>query len=421
MNEEEKLKMREKMALFKHGMISPVLYEHEESQNKYFKRFADRDISVPGIGIKRFSVSTFKSWLSAYRKKGYEGIKPGVRKDRGKSRKISPKFKELVIHTLKEMPMIKTYSQLYRYLMEEGFISSGEFTLQTFIKYLKDNDIKINNKEIIPRKKFETEHINQLWMCDFMHSIYIRDGKKKRQTFLCAIIDDHSRVIVGHFWSFDSAMPSLEETLKGAIMTYGLPSKFYSDNAKVFTSQSIHLPCAKLGIAVIHSRPFDASSRGKIERFFRTVQQIFIPEIHNDTITLDELKTSFKNWLHNEYHKKLHTGINEPPMERYLKDLELITPRRIDRDVLDLIFYRTIKRVVKLDSTVSIDNKLYEVPSKYIGLNLELRYAPSSPQEIFIFENDMPSVKLRPLDLHLNANSPHISLSYSNLFQHREV
>ena len=215
-------------------------------------------------------------------------------------------------------------------------------------------------------------------------------------------------------------MPSLEETIKDAILTYGLPQKFYSDNAKVFTSQTIHRPCAKLGIAFIHSRPYDPSSRGKIERFFRTVQQIFIPQINNDTVTLDGLKTDFKKWLHDEYHKKLHHGIDEPPMERYLKDLELVTPKHVDKDALDLIFYRTIKRVVKLDSTVSIDNKLYEVPSKYIGLNLELRYSPSCPEEIYIFQDDRPSVKIRPLNLHQNSNPPHVSLSYSNLFQNKK-
>ena len=47
---------------------------------------------------------------------------------------------------------------------------------------------------------------------------------------------------------------------------------------KVFRSKDLHLPCAKLGIAVIHSKPYDSASRGKIERFFRTGKdEVFAP------------------------------------------------------------------------------------------------------------------------------------------------
>lgn len=419
MTEQEKKERADKIALFKFSMISPVLYEQEESQNQYFKRMADKEFLVPGIGMKKFSISTFKAWLSTYRRRGYDGIKPGNRKDRGISRKISPKFKDLVIHTLKELP-ITTYSMLYRHLTQEGFIKPDEFTMQTFIKYLKDNQISIRQREVIPRKKFETRYINQLWICDFMHSIYIRDGKKKRQTFLCAIIDDHSRVITGYFWSFDSSVATLEETIKNAIFTYGLPEKFYCDNGKVFLSDAIHKPFAKLGVSLIHSKPYDPPSRGKIERFFRTVQMCFIPTIDSDKTSLLTLNNSFSDWINSDYHKKIHQGMGEPPMERYLKDLNKISPKRLSKENLELVFYRTIKRNVRQDCTVSVNGKLYEAPPRYIGLQVELRYSSSSPDELFIFQDDKPLDKLRLLDIHQNASPPHISLSYSELFNTKE-
>jgi len=73
----------QKIALFRHSIISPVLNDREEGQNKYFREMAEKEHFIPGVGMKKFSVSTFKSWLSAYREKGYEGIKPRVRKDKG--------------------------------------------------------------------------------------------------------------------------------------------------------------------------------------------------------------------------------------------------------------------------------------------------------------------------------------------------
>lgn len=72
---------------------------------------------------------------------------------------------------------------------------------------------------------------------------------------------------------------SLQKTLKQAVLTYGVPQRFYCDNGKVFSSGYIHMVCAKLGTALIHSKPYDSPSRGKIERFstksvlFKSIQE----------------------------------------------------------------------------------------------------------------------------------------------------
>ncbi|MBU0580472.1 MAG: DDE-type integrase/transposase/recombinase [Candidatus Margulisbacteria bacterium] len=404
----------ERIALFRHGIISPVLYEREEGQNKYFKKLSEQEHYVPGVGLKKYSVSTFKSWLSVYREKGYVGLKPRVRKDKGISRKITPKFAGLLRQILREYPII-TYSLLYSHLITEGYIRPYDFTIPTLIKFMKDNKIYLKEKTIVPRRKFEKEHINELWMCDFMHSGTIRDGKKKRETYLCAIIDDCSRVIVGSLWGFSNNLILTEECLKTALLTYGCPKKFYCDNAKVFRSKDLHLPCAKLGIAVIHSRPFESAPRGKIERFFRTVRMKFLPLIDRNKINLEQLNSKFQDWLSKDYHKIPHQGIGEPPIEKFIKDLDNVVPVRVTKEEIDLTFYRTLQRKVKNDSTVSIGRKLYEVPSKYISLNVEIRYPSSRPEELYIFQDDKPCDKLKPLQIHQNANPPKVSLSYTNL------
>jgi len=411
-NEKEKA---QNIALFRHGIISLVMHEGEESQNQILKKMAEKEHFIKGVGLKKFSVSTFKSWLASYREEGYNGIKPRIRVDKGSSRKIDGDFTEIINKLLQEMP-ITTYTLLYRQLIEKNYIRPGDFSLQTLIKFLKDNNISLCQREIIPRKKFETEEVNKLWICDFMHSIRLYDGNKKKHTFLCAIIDDHTRVITGSNWSFDQNLSVLEQTFKEAILSYGKPQKFYCDNARVFTSEAIHLPCAKLGIALIHSKPYDAPSRGKIERFFRSVQSAFIPTVKELNFSITELNSSFQEWIRTQYHRNIHQGISEAPMDRFLRELNSTKIERVAKETLDLTFYRTVKRTVKLDCTVSVDGKLYEAPSKYIGLQVDLRYPSSSPQEIYIFEQDKPVHKIKPLNLHQNANQPFVSLSYSNLF-----
>jgi len=80
--------------------------------------------------------------------------------------------------------------------------------------------------------------------------------------------------------------------------------------------------CAKLGVALIHSKPYDSPGRGKIERFFRTVRDMFIPAISYDSeLTLDSLNEQFSSWLREQYTLNYHKGINDTPMDRYLADM----------------------------------------------------------------------------------------------------
>ena len=74
--------------------------------------------------------------------------------------------------------------------------------------------------------------------------------------------------------------------------------------------------CALAGISLIHSKPYDSPSRGKIERFFRTVRDRFLSRLTSE-LTLDELNEAFSLWLQEDYHHKHHTGIDQRPIDRY--------------------------------------------------------------------------------------------------------
>ena len=56
MNKDELLDL----ALFKYGIISPVLHDNIEGQNKYFKLSAQKTYDVPHLGKKKYTLSTFK-------------------------------------------------------------------------------------------------------------------------------------------------------------------------------------------------------------------------------------------------------------------------------------------------------------------------------------------------------------------------
>lgn len=397
----------DKIAIFKYGIIAPVINDSSINQKQYFEKAAKREYDFPGkIDRTTFNPRTFKKWLHIFRKFGYEGLKPSRRIDRGKSRKISYSTQESIVKLCEDYDF-KTISNLYRHLIAENIIESDNFTEVTLRNFLRTNDIRFESQDPTPRKAFEVPHINILWTADFMHGPYAQHGKKKLKTYLCAIIDDYSRLITGARFFLAEHSLSLQKTLKQAVLTYGVPQRFYCDNGKVFSSGYIHMVCAKLGTALIHSKPYDSPSRGKIERFFRTVRDMFIPNlyINAQSFTIESLNDRLRQWLLDDYNNNTHRGINDTPMDRYLADIPNVSIKTIIPSEADNYFHHTVFRTVKNDSTVTINNILYEVPSKYIRKKIEIRFPLDNPEDLRLFENNTQCAALTRLDKHYNSEA----------------
>ena len=50
MNQNKQLSEKQKIALFKYGIISPVLHDSSKNQTRYFKKMAEKTFDVPGVG-----------------------------------------------------------------------------------------------------------------------------------------------------------------------------------------------------------------------------------------------------------------------------------------------------------------------------------------------------------------------------------
>lgn len=399
-------KKQQAIALFRYGIIAPVLYEDRRSKIAYFNRITEKEFDVPYLGKKRYTTAALKSWLRNYRSGGFDALKPKERADKGSSRKIDETLAQMIKERIGTNPFLSP-AGIYRLLISEGDIKPDWVTEATVRKYINDNNLRTDAQKICARKKFEKEHINELWIADCLHGPRIVHENRKRKIFLIAIIDDASRVITGARFFFHENSVCLEVILKEAISRFGLPAVFYCDNGSMFTSSHLQLACARLGIALVHSKPYDSPSRGKIERFNRTIRQKFLPLIDFSQIkSIDELNTIFDRWLDKEYQKSFHRGIQDKPMDKWMGDLANVSIKRVSSEQLDLAFYITIKRKVKNDATISVNSTLYEVPPAFIGKVIELRHPSDSPHDLTIYENDKPIHKVKKLNPIQNATPP---------------
>lgn len=406
----------EKVAIFKYGIIAPVLHASSKERNEYFKSLENKELDVPYYGIKKYTAATFKDWLFKYKNGGLDNLYPSIRSDAGKSKKITDKVVETIKQIISDFPYL-SISGIYRMLIHEGYINTCNFTESTLRNYICKNKLKEGNSMDKPRKKFEKENVNELWISDFMVGPYITIKGKKQRVYLCGIEDDHSRVITGAGWFLHENCISLALTLKKAISIYGIPYTFYCDNGKTFVTNYLHLICARLGIALVHSSPYDGGpARGKIERFFQTIRQKFLSCLDIPSIKdLEEFNRLFEKWLDEEYHKQFHSGIQERPIDRYLKSAAKVKIRTVSTAELDNFFLNTITRKVKNDSTVSIQGKLYEVPVEYIGKKVELRFPIDNPDKITIYENNQPICLIRQVNLSENATAPYTGIHFKDI------
>jgi len=410
------LKSLKDIAIYKFGIISPVLHDNVMVQAEYFRKLSESGIRIPPDcgDVYYLKPATFKAWLRKYKKEGLDGLKYKERSDKGSYKKVTCQLKE-AIEKIQQESAVVSVSDLYRRLLLHEIIHADEISYETIRKYVKDNGL-FNKKEYKKRKKFQKKHINELWMVDFKHGRSIRCGRSYRRTYLCAIIDDASRMLVGFEWGLNEDSVLFARTLKKAIMIYGKPKILYCDQGKVFLSKYIVQLCARLGIALAHAQPYQPASKGKIERFNRTVGQLFYPLIDDfASFSIEQLNREFAQFVNKIYHTRIHSGIGQPPLEKFHQQVSEVKIERVNEQQLEEFFLCAMKRKVRLDATVRIHKVDYEVGMKYVGETVEIRFPIDKPGIFYLYENDQSLMRLRTLNLVENANPPHISTSYWQL------
>jgi transposase InsO family protein len=401
---------KEQIALYKYKIIAPVIYGSQTSQQLYFEEQANKEHVIPGreeFPI-RFKPGTFKKWLHLYKKKDFEGLKPSDRCDKGTFRNLSDDIDTKIRELLKNN-VFRTIKNLHNFLIDTNELTEDTCTYQTFCNYIKSKQLWDTFQTQKKRKSWEKPYINMLWTGDFTYSIYINVGKnKKKQVYFCSFIDDYSRLIVGGEFSFTMDTIAMENVLKKAFCTYGIPQAIYLDNGGPFVQESLVMTGAKLGFQVIHSKPGDPCTRGKKERFYRTLKDKFVTPLllrHNDeAITLDFLNEEFKKWVYNDYHHHLHSGIEMTPHDKYMNNKPQVNVRMKERDVIEQAFLHSISRKVSGDALVSIDSVKYEVPGQFINKQVELRFNPANSGTFLIYEENVKEPHLvKPVDRHANS------------------
>lgn len=351
---------------------------------------------------------TLEDWYYAFKKGGFEGLKPKPRCDRGKPRRLSPKQQPWILEQVRSFPGVPV-KLLYRQWKQADPTLPA---LSAIYRWLEQNDLDAQGRRYLlrqnipgPTKAFEAPGVNDLWIVDFSPGPFLALHPKTVATHLCVIIDDHSRLIPYAAYGWAANTQALLRCLKEALRRRGLPRKLYTDNGGPFVNHHLRIVCANLGIRLVHSKPGRPWSRGKVERMFRTLQQDFEAGLRlpgQAAGSLEELNGKLARWLQEVYHPRAHDGLGESPQERFARFLHLLRPLDPQLD-LDRLFYTRLDRVVRKDGTVRIDNDLYEVHLALRGLPVQLELDPWLKDPILVRYKGQDFGAARKVDRHLNS------------------
>lgn len=398
------------MAMFRYSVINPLLHGDDgRFLKKRMYELSDRIWTLPDGRLKQFSWGTIEDWYYTFKNYGLEGLTNQQRKDNGSFRALNNDLCSYIDKYIKDYPQLKT-SAIIDIMTKDKSVNENLPSSSTIYRYIRtvrpEKDAPVKE-----RRSFEAPYSGNLWQTDVMYGPYLpqlndRSRWVKKQTFLVAVIDDHSRLLCHGEFYFKQDLLSYLACLKTSLCKRGIPEKLYCDNGMVFLSEQVKLIMAQLGSIVIHTGIRDCAAKGKIERFFRTVRDSFL----NPLLTLDppknleELNRKFWKWSEESYNYKKHSAINTTPMERWMNTSHKV--RLLNIGMENEIFQFETTRKVKKDGTLSLLNKIYETTCALAGKTVTIRYDPFFPERPYVSYEGQKYGMATPLNRDFNNKLP---------------
>ena len=403
---------RQALALFRYGLIAEFTHLPAGSPGLYarLRDKANTAYVIPGTTRTRVASETLRHWLKDYRRGGFDALLPKGRADRGRSRALPQAVADALMSLKDEQPRL-SIPQLIRAVRECGVAPASLALPSSTVHRLLSRAGLMHKEASDPsskdRRAFAFAHAGELWMSDVMHGPSVTvPGRGRRKAYLIAFIDDATRVVPYCAFALSENTQSFLIVFKQALLRRGIPHRLYVDNGANYRSQQLALVCAKLGVALIHARPYQPAGKGKIERWFRTVRAQLLNGLGpQDTANLDALNRRLWAWVEAEYHRTPHRGLDDQtPLDRWAMSAQKVRLPGLQLD-LDALFLFEAKRRVQRDRTVSLNGTIFEVDALLVGETVMLRYDPAAPASrgIEVWHKGQFVSRATPLDAYANC------------------
>lgn len=410
MHKPTELSPAEQVALFRSEIIGALLHR-DLSRGQLHKELlllSQQRFRPPGADCTRtFSVATLERWLYAYKHKGLQGLRPQPRADRGRGRHLGAELRTLLLDIRREHPTASVPLVL-RTLLRDGRLQQGQVSAATLRRLYAEQglgrDAPQGAQAAHTRLRWEAKGPDALWHADVCHGPTLQIAGAAHPLRIHAILDDASRFLVQIAALDTEREADMLLLLVRALRAYGRPEALYLDNGSTYTGHLLKTVCSRLGITLLHAKPYDPQARGKMERFWRTLRQgclAFLPS----TTTYPQVQRHLDSFVQQHYHTAPHASLlGRCPQQVYRDPLRSVT--LCDESALRQALTVRQRRRVHRDTTLSFQGQLYELDQGYLAGRLVtvatclLDGTPPVP----VVEHEGRCFRLHPCDPKRNAH-----------------
>lgn len=384
------------------------------AMSKLLARYFAGEATVSEIA-REAKVSTRTVWrkLQAVDSSGLKGLHRASRSDKGRRRKLSQDLQEVIEGLFLKSPkptVVWVWEQVAE-ACSRKLLKIPSYSLVAEVCRQIDRRLKVlaHDSEEAYEKEFDqiirrqAKRPNEMWQADHKElDIWATDEfGRTGKVWLTAIADDFSRVVMGYFLGVGAANSMrIALAMRQAIWrkdderwaVCGIPDVIYTDRGRDFKSTHIEQVCADLKIKVVRTRRKKPRGRGKIERFFRTVDLRFTHKRKNDKtkpVNLSVLESEFHEWLMTEYHQKKHKGIKTAPMVKWA-DGKCLPRLPESLDALDLMLHKVGRPRKMWPEGIRFKNRRYShlLLTQAHGEEFTIRFDPRDLSSIWVYEQE---------------------------------
>lgn len=221
-------------------------------------------------------------------------------------------------------------------------------------------------------QRFEKEAPNRLWQMDFKGWVALANGTRCHPL---TMVDDHSRYALCLAACGNEQSATVQGHLETTFRRYGLPDAMFVDNGTPWGDASgarwtrLGVWLLKLGVELLHSRPYHPQSRGKNERFHRTLNaEVFALRRLRDLV---EAQRAFDQWRSVYNLERPHQALGqEVPASRYRPSSRAM-PDRLAQAEYDE--HEIVRSVPASKDYIRFRGRLWKVPHAFRGERLAIR------------------------------------------------
>ena len=398
----------EEMAIFRSEIIGALTrreLDHGQLRETLVELAAQRYRPPRAHSTRQYSVSTLERWYYAYSAGGLDALRPDTRSDTGRARELTVEQRQLLCdirreHSSASVPLI------LRTLETDGRLDKGAVSASTVRRLFTESGL-----DRIPlrdgtgaktRLRWQAERPGALWQGDVCYGPAISLGGASKPVRIHGLLDDASRYVV----ALEAHHTEREVDMLGlfvrALRRHGPPDALYLDNGSTYRGENLSTACARMGISLMHARPYDAPARGKMERFWRTLREGCLDFLGSLT-SLHDVNVRLWAFLDEHYHKAPHASLLGRSPARVYDTAERPVDSFDERKLRDALTVR-VRRRVRRDSTLPLDGDDWELDQGFLaGRLVTVARCLVDMNEPPWIEHEDKRLLLRPVDPIKNA------------------